>query len=68
MSFKGMEKLSGLGLPDFAGSIITSSDESKSWFGYLSPFLLKLQLVRGKTWPFKVLKSSKFWDCFSDIF
>ena len=35
---------------------------------YLSPFLLKLQLVRGRTWPLRVLNSSKFWACFSEIF
>lgn len=67
MTFEGMKKFSSLGLPYFAGSIITSSDKSKWGSRYLSPFLLKLQLVRGRTWPFKVLKSSKFCDCFSDI-
>lgn len=34
---------------------------------YLSPFLLKLQFVRGRTWPLRVLNSSKFCYCFYDI-
>lgn len=69
MSFQSVKQFARLSVPNFARSVVAACDkpmlEKKQ---YLSPFLLKLQLVRGRTWPLSVLKSSKFWACFSEIF
>lgn len=60
MSFQFVKQISSFGVPHLASSIVAASDESKSGGEYLSPFLLKQQLVRGRTWAFRVLKSWKF--------
>lgn len=59
MSLEFMDEVSGLGVPDLAGSVVAAGDESACGDGYLSPFLLKEQLVSGRTCALSVLKGVK---------
>ncbi len=60
MSLKFMDEVAGFCIPNLASSIVTTSDKSAYFGEYLSPFLLKEQLVKGKTCAFSVLKDVKF--------
>jgi hypothetical protein len=60
MALKLMDEVSGFCVPNLASSIIATSDKSAYPGEYLSPFLLKEQLVKGKTCAFSVLKEVKF--------
>lgn len=60
-----MQKSSRLCVPNLTSPIIAASDKSNSKKPYLSPFLLKQQLVSGNTCAFNVLDSWKFWFFFS---
>lgn len=52
-----MEKVSCLSVPDLASTIVATSDKPWLLQSYLSPFLLKEQFVRGRTWALRVLES-----------
>ena len=60
-----MQKRACVRIPNLASSIVASSDKPEYLNEYLSPFLLKQQLVSGRTWAFSVLESWKFWFFFS---
>ena len=68
VSLKFMDEVARFSIPDLTSSIIASSDESELRKPYLSPFLLKQQLVNGRTWALRVLKRPKFWSFFSSSF
>lgn len=59
MTFKFMNEIASLSIPDLAGSIVATRNKSVSNDVYLSPFLLKLQLVSGNTCALSVLKTLK---------
>lgn len=68
MSFESKKFFSSMCVPNFASSIITSSDKSKYKNEHLSPFLLKAQLVKGSKCVFRVLNNLNSWFFLLSIF
>lgn len=60
VSLEFVDQVACLGVPDLAGSVVAACDESVCGVGYLSPFLLKEQLVSGRTCALSVLNGVKF--------
>lgn len=60
MSLEFVDQVACFGVPDLTGSVVTARDKSACKEEYLSPFLLKEQLVSGRTCAFSVLKGVKF--------
>jgi hypothetical protein len=68
VAFEFVDEVAGLGVPDLAGAVVAAGDEPSWGGGYLSPFLLKEQLVRGSTCALRVLNTVKCWFFFSSSF